>query len=210
MRRVETALVAIVLAVLALGIALLPLLAPPFTSAGSARFSQLPSVEAAGPAESTRRFVVTGSEEARQELERLMPPDAVSHLDDVRRVIAGANTATLVLVIVFATWGVLRFRSRDAALVVSALRAAAVLTGLVVFAPAAFALLDFDAFFAAFHAIFFAAGTWTFPSDSLLIRLFPEAFWIAAGVSWAVLVLLVAALYAIAATLLGRRVVRER
>jgi uncharacterized membrane protein len=58
--------------------------------------------------------------------------------------------------------------------------------GLVVLGGLA-AVFDFSTFFAAFHSLFFAAGTWQFPYDSLLIRLFPERFWTTAGAAWAVL-----------------------
>ena len=67
------------------------------------------------------------------------------------------------------------------------------------------AVLDFDTFFSAFHGLFFEPGTWTFPSDSVLIRLFPEAFWIAAGASWATLVLVAAAGYQVGRVILIRR-----
>jgi hypothetical protein len=41
----------------------------------------------------------------------------------------------------------------------------------------AFFALAFDAAFAAFHAIFFEAGTWQFGPDSNLLRFFPQPFW---------------------------------
>lgn len=205
MRRLETGVIAVVLAVLALGLALLPLLAPPFTQLGTARFSALSREEASGPAETTRSFVVSGSEESRRRLEELMPPDAVSHLDDVRRVISGAQTTTFALAVAFLAWIAWRLRVGEKARVVTALRAGAAVTALTVLAPALFAAADFDAFFVVFHSLFFAAGTWVFPSDSLLIRLFPESFWVAAGASWAVLVLVVAASYFGASFLLDRR-----
>src|SRR5438128_2368182 len=41
----------------------------------------------------------------------------------------------------------------------------------------AFFAIAFDAAFAAFHALFFAAGTWQFGPDSNLLRLFPQPFW---------------------------------
>lgn len=51
----------------------------------------------------------------------------------------------------------------------------------------AFFAVAFDTAFAAFHALFFRAGTWQFGPDSNLIRLFPEPFWfetsLLAGVS---------------------------
>mgnify|MGYP006186157921 CR=1 FL=1 len=47
----------------------------------------------------------------------------------------------------------------------------------VAVALGAFFALAFDAAFAAFHAIFFEAGTWTFGPDSNLLRFFPQPFW---------------------------------
>lgn len=49
--------------------------------------------------------------------------------------------------------------------------------GAVAIVLGAFFALSFDTAFAAFHALFFKAGTWQFGPDSNLIRLFPEAFW---------------------------------
>jgi uncharacterized membrane protein len=37
--------------------------------------------------------------------------------------------------------------------------------------------LAFDTAFAAFHAIFFEAGTWQFGANSNLLRFFPQPFW---------------------------------
>jgi Protein of unknown function (DUF1461) len=64
---------------------------------------------------------------------------------------------------------------------------------------AAFFAISFETAFAAFHALFFAAGTWQFGPDSNLLRLFPDPFWfevsLLAGAS-IVLSALVAALFA--------------
>lgn len=56
------------------------------------------------------------------------------------------------------------------------LRAAAGV-GIAALVLGAFFALAFDTAFAAFHALFFRAGTWQFGPDSNLIRLFPEPFW---------------------------------
>lgn len=40
-----------------------------------------------------------------------------------------------------------------------------------------FVLLSFNAFFVAFHNVFFQPGTWMFYYSDTLIRLFPERFW---------------------------------
>ncbi len=70
-----------------------------------------------------------------------------------------------------------------------------------------FFAVAFDAAFAAFHAIFFAAGTWQFGPDSNLLRFFPEPFWyeiaLVAGVTILIGAVLVSAA-GLAATCGGR------
>ncbi|HZL07163.1 MAG TPA: DUF1461 domain-containing protein [Coriobacteriia bacterium] len=108
----------------------------------------------------------------------------VEHLIDVRCVLAGARGATVLATLVLAVLaaesvaaGRLRDLSRGmrtGGRIILGLSAAALLAGAV----------DFDAFFAGLHGIFFGSGTWTFPSDALMIRLFPLRFWVVAGASW--------------------------
>lgn len=202
MRRLEVAVAAVALAVLAFGIALQPLLVPAFTRALTARYSELPPVEAAPPAEVSRRYV-TGDPSSVTEFEQLMP-DAVSHMRDVRKVITGGNIVSLVLAIGLGAWMAVRLLRKRPQPVATALKAAAVVDLALIVVVGLLGLTDFDTLFARFHGLFFAAGTWTFPSDSLLIRLFPEQFWVAAAASWAALVVAVAALYAVLGWLLAR------
>jgi integral membrane protein (TIGR01906 family) len=131
---------------------------------------------------------------------------AVSHLRDVRSVISGARLATGAAALLLAAYvSVCLAWHRSDRLRVGMLAAAwALVVAVVLAAGAAFA--DFEALFASFHSLFFASGTWTFPADSMLIRLFPEPFWIASGACWAALVLVAAALL----TLVGRRFLRGR
>jgi uncharacterized membrane protein len=49
--------------------------------------------------------------------------------------------------------------------------------------------VDFEGLFAAFHSLFFEAGTWVFPYDSLLIQVFPLPFWATSGLIWGALTL---------------------
>lgn len=65
----------------------------------------------------------------------------------------------------------------------------------------AFFALAFDTAFAAFHAIFFRAGTWQFGPDSNLLRFFPEPFWFEIALVAGATIVLGALLVA----LLGRR-----
>jgi integral membrane protein (TIGR01906 family) len=136
-------------------------------------------------------------------LEAAMTADAVQHLEDVRAVLSGANRLVVVLVIALAVWVWTRGR-RDRALLASALGAASLMLVLGILAAMGAATSDFDAFFAAFHGLFFEPGTWVFPSDSVLIRLFPEPFWMAAGIAWGVLVLMACVVYAIGWALLRK------
>ena len=98
-----------------------------------------------------------------------------SHMRDVRglvRVLAILEAVALVALIV--TWRRLRGeRARRGRLLLRA--AAGVGAGAIVLG--AFFALSFDTAFAAFHALFFKAGTWQFGPDSNLIRIFPEPFW---------------------------------
>lgn len=98
-----------------------------------------------------------------------------SHMRDVGglvRVLAILEALALVALIV--TWR--RLRGEHARRGRLLLRAAAGVGAGAIVLGAVFAL-SFDAAFAAFHALFFKAGTWQFGPDSNLIRLFPEPFW---------------------------------
>ncbi len=63
-------------------------------------------------------------------------------------------------------------------------------------------LIDFDALFRDFHAIFFTADTWLFYINDTLIRLFPEKLWSDAFTFVGVFTLVGAVLYGI----LGQRI----
>jgi len=204
MRRLEAVLAGLVFGVFAVGAALLPLELAWFTRLLSLRFAEIPDALALPLAEASRRFVVAGDPAARDALMRVMTLDAVTHLDDVRGVIATANAATVVMLAVLGLWVFLR--RGDRALIAASLRAGALSVGAFALLAAAIAVVDFDAFFAAFHGLFFAPGTWTFPADSVLIRLFPEPFWSTAGAVWGAIVVLMAGAYLVVASALSRGV----
>jgi hypothetical protein len=80
------------------------------------------------------------------------------------------------------------------------LSGAALVGGAAILAALLFAFA-FDAAFAAFHALFFAAGTWQFGPDSNLLRLFPQALWFETSLIAGCVIVL----SALGAALLGRR-----
>jgi hypothetical protein len=113
--------------------------------------------------------------------------DELSHLADVRSVFelgARLTAGAVVLLLVTLVPGPAGSRIvRLGAAAGRALVAGAALAAVLV----ALGALAFEPLFAGFHAIFFAAGTWVFPADSLLIVTFPERFWALGAAAWAAL-----------------------
>lgn len=117
-----------------------------------------------------------------------------SHMRDVGgvvRALAVADALALGIVIVVgrSLRGQPDRRGRAMVAAAAGIGTAAILLGL-------FFALAFDTAFAAFHAIFFAAGTWQFGPDSNLLRFFPEPFWYEIALIAGVTVLVGAALVA--------------
>ncbi|WP_139653329.1 lipoprotein intramolecular transacylase Lit [Raoultibacter phocaeensis] len=110
--------------------------------------------------------------------------DALSHLDDVYAVISTAVPVLIGCAIValasLIALGFLAGRRR----VGNTLIAAPIIVIAAFAALAAWVIVDFNGFFAAFHSLFFANGTWTFSADSLLICMYPPDFWIGMGAIW--------------------------
>ncbi len=112
--------------------------------------------------------------------------DAIDHLDDVHHVVTAATYAIAALAFVAGAL-VIAVGTRAGKRLVGSAFAGAGATVLIGFALLGIvALIDFDWFFATFHSLFFANGSWTFPYDSLLITSLPTAFWVGMGVIWLV------------------------
>lgn len=114
-----------------------------------------------------------------------LPEDAISHLDDVHRVIQPAFAA-FGLACATAAGCTVALAARHPRALGASLCAAGgcVLAAFCLFG--AWAAVDFDGMFAVFHSLFFAQGTWTFYADSLLICMYPIAFWMGMGAVWLV------------------------
>lgn len=117
--------------------------------------------------------------------------EAISHLDDVNRV-AGSlmmpifGIAAIAAFLLFASFRM--FGTKPVAMML--LLGGCISVGLML-VVGIWALVSFDSFFSVFHSLFFDAGTWTFPSDSLLITMLPEGFWAGIGGVWIAMTLLV-------------------
>jgi len=209
------AIVAVMSFVVALGLSVSILLMPWFTylavpASGAAELTGLSTERVREVAEEVRYFVT----------HRDAPPlpavvdgapgfdaSSVSHLEDVRDVVIGARWVTLIATLVLGVAAAEALSRGELRGVSGGLRTAGWSTLGVVLLIALIGTIDFDAFFTAFHGVFFKAGTWTFPADALIIRVFPLPFWSAAGLAWALLSLLIAAVL-VTAGFVGRRVAR--
>jgi integral membrane protein (TIGR01906 family) len=209
----EKVLVGAALAGLTVGLTLIMLTAPIVTgtlvrATGGAELTGLPEPLALSLAEDVRLYVTrrdapelaatVGGREG-------FSARAVAHLDDVRDVISGARVATGILAGAIAVWVALGIaRGRIDALETGLTAGAYATVGLVGLALLG-ALAGFDRFFAGFHGLFFDGGTWQFGAGELLIQLFPEGFWMTAGLLWGVLCVLGAlVLYAVAQAIARR------
>jgi len=207
---IATALVAVALPVLFTGNALLILLLP-----------WLPAFQYALPGFPADSLGLTGAERLEladtgvrsiwpvgpgpELLETARLPDGapaftvaeISHMEDVRAVVRGAMLAWLLALLAFLVGAVLPGRGRHLA---RAALAGGLLTAGLVGVVGLVGLVSFDFFFDAFHSVLFERGTWEFPTDSTLIRLYPERFWMTAALIGAGLILVQAA----AAVVIGR------
>ena len=132
--------------------------------------------------------------------------EAMSHLDDVYRVVQGAKPWLLGAAVcagVCAMATACRAGKRALGRVLFASGVAVL--GVFVACGAAI-VIDFEGFFQLFHSLFFAAGTWEFPYDSLLICMYPENFWMGMGTIWLVVTLACC----IVCIVLGRKLSDER
>lgn len=110
--------------------------------------------------------------------------EALSHLDDVHAVISTAANVLIAIALIAGAACIFLGLRRGRRRVGGVLIGAGVAVIAVFAALAAWVAVDFFGFFAAFHSLFFANGTWTFSSASLLITMYPTAFWMGMGAVW--------------------------
>jgi integral membrane protein (TIGR01906 family) len=198
MGRPVTWLLGVVFALFLVGVSALMLTAPAFTRVVASKTSEaeqagLPLPRMLQIAEQVRVFVVDAESPplpATVDGRSAFDAPAVSHLVDVRSVLSGVRIVTGVLAAMFAVIIGTEVARKRTDRIAEALFAGAIASVAIVALAAIAATTNFDAFFSAFHGLFFKAGTWEFPADSLLIETFPEPFWIAAGASWGAIVAL--------------------
>lgn len=132
-----------------------------------------------------------------------LPENALSHLSDCTPifttgrisvgVVGGFSLAGLVALLILAG------RKRVGRTII----AGASLVGALLLLLGLWAIVDFNGLFTWMHTMLFAQGNWTFSSTSLLIQLFPEAFWAAMAALWVVASLICAAIAGIAGRIIA-------
>ncbi|MDR3137060.1 MAG: DUF1461 domain-containing protein [Coriobacteriales bacterium] len=110
--------------------------------------------------------------------------EALTHLLDVRVVFLSCEAAAVLVMLALVICGIQLVRRRG----LGALRRPLIEGGAIPLCLAALLALavwlDFTTFFRLLHGLFFAAGSWVFPADSLLIRALPEPFWLGCALVW--------------------------
>jgi integral membrane protein (TIGR01906 family) len=126
----------------------------------------------------------------------------ISHLQDVRRLVRRASllaaVGLAVVVLAAVAW---RDTPERRAGLIRAIEAGGWLTAMLVVLVGAGIAVAWPLFFVGFHELFFQPGTWSFASDSGLIKLYPEQFWFDVSVALAA----VTALEGVVIGLAGRR-----
>ena len=118
--------------------------------------------------------------------EYTLDSEALSHLDDVYYVVHAATIA-IVVVALLAAAALAHVGVRCGRRRLGAVLTVAGACALTLFAAAGvWALVDFYGLFQVFHTLFFAQGSWTFSNESLLITMYPLAFWMGMGATWLV------------------------
>lgn len=125
--------------------------------------------------------------------ETLFADAEVSHMTDVKWVMLITMAVGLLLLVLTLIFALLLRRWRPGGVARGVFAGAWVTLGLVI-AVAVLAVLSWQQFFDAFHRVLFEEGTWTFSEDSALIRLYPEQFWMDAGIAVVGLVVVIAVL----------------
>lgn len=135
----------------------------------------------------------------------LLNASAIEHLADCTRLFDAGRILFAAAAMGAVAAGAYLYRRGGHRMLARALMGASSAIFIIVSVALVWALLDFNQLFSTFHALFFAEGTWTFPSDSLLIQLFPSAFWAAMLGLWVICSLVLSAVVLAAGILMQRK-----
>jgi integral membrane protein (TIGR01906 family) len=115
----------------------------------------------------------------------------LDHMDDVKRVYDRMTTAVAIIFVLAFVIALVLIRKGHSIDVYRSIYQGSWLSIALLVMIGLWMLVGFNAFFTAFHGIFFSEGTWLFYSTDALIRLFPLQFWQDAGIGIAVFVIII-------------------
>ena len=119
---------------------------------------------------------------------QVLDPREISHMEDVRSVMATLGAVALLGLVVLLLCAALAWRRRAFWRAVE-LGATGLVVGVIV--VGGFLAVFFDQVFLLFHDIFFSPGTFSFdPNTEKLVQLFPDQFWSETSIALAGVVLL--------------------
>lgn len=132
----------------------------------------------------------------------------VSHMADVKQVMFVTTLVGVIAAVICLVLIIMLYRMRKGAIARSLFAGAVWLTAAMI-VLALVAVFGWQTFFAGFHQLLFADGTWTFSTTDTLIRLYPGQFWIDAAAGVAGLTLLVMVVIMVCTAPTGRRRLRN-
>ena len=115
----------------------------------------------------------------------VLPEEAIGHLDDVHAVLVRAGIVLACIAFVAILLSVLCGLWKGMFLVGDMLVEAGIIAIVIMASCAITAFLNFNVLFNALHTVLFEEGSWVFSADSLLITMYPQAFWMTMGAIWA-------------------------
>lgn len=113
-----------------------------------------------------------------------LEPDAISHLVDVNKVIQPLLLPLLCCYALTAACFFVLVRYYGRKVTAAPLCIGGGITLAIFVLLSLWATINFNSLFAWMHSLFFAAGTWQFSADSLLIRMYPINFWVGMAIIW--------------------------
>ena len=125
----------------------------------------------------------------------------LSHMADVKRLAQSSFVTWVILVALITGSGVLAYRQKWMAVWGRSVSLGGWITIGLILTIFVFILTSFNTLFTDFHHLFFSGNSWLFLYSDTLIRLFPITFWQDAFI----IVGVVAAVFSIAAAILGRK-----
>ncbi len=131
--------------------------------------TELPDKEYKKYQESTLKFLLNKGELPKQmtELEK-------SHMRDVKILVLGSSFVLLFFSLIFLLFIILSRKKKLLDQVWKGLKMSSLISILIIFLLIFLSLFTFDSLFVYFHEIFFPQENWMFPTNYLIIKVFPE------------------------------------